>query len=319
MSEHQAPRFFETGSTLAATYHISGEGGRGGTSQLFGATNWLGNQFIIKAATGNEQRLLFKEAELYETMPDPLFPRFIELGLTEQNLSFIVMERIIGSNCHGQKFNLPQAIEIMMQVCGLERLHRQGWLHLDIKPSNIMVQADRTVRVIDLGAAEPIGPVIDNIVCSPLYCSPEQARDRLRSIQHFPIQVLTEAADAYAIGTTLFKLITHTDLAYRFCRSIGIYQPNLWDYFRAHADDKAMPELQADELAERYHFPKHGQHHRQVTERFAEMHHELRDLLKELLAKDQFARLSDFAEIRERLAPIRELANELSLFEEEAA
>ncbi len=77
-------------------------------------------------------------------------------------------------------------------------------IHCDIKPDNIMIDRDGTVKVADLGLARALGPQgttghDDYIVGTPNYISPEQARGEAH---------LDCATDIYALGATLYHMVT---------------------------------------------------------------------------------------------------------------
>lgn len=83
---------------------------------------------------------------------------------------------------------------------GLVYLHDHGKLHLDIKPSNVLVTHDGRVVVLDLGLvadASAYGHVAGVILGTPLYMSPEQAAMR----------PLSAATDWYAVGVMLFEML----------------------------------------------------------------------------------------------------------------
>jgi serine/threonine-protein kinase len=122
---------------------------------------------------------------------------------------FLVMEY-----CEGETLDrrmeregaLPgaEAIRITTQVArGLAYAHGEGFVHGDIKPANIMLLSSGAVKILDLGLSKRMGtPTLaqgDTAVGTPDYIAPEQA--------------LSEAdidgrADIYALGATLFHLVT---------------------------------------------------------------------------------------------------------------
>lgn len=82
-----------------------------------------------------------------------------------------------------------------LQLCSaLDYLHAQGYLHLDLKPANIVVGDDGRARVLDLSLARPPGPARRGIGTRP-YQAPEQARGGL----------LVEATDVWGIGVVLWE------------------------------------------------------------------------------------------------------------------
>lgn len=66
------------------------------------------------------------------------------------------------------------AIQVLREcLAGLGALHREGIVHGDVKPSNIMLKRTGTVKLIDLGSAENIGSSLQRPMWSPVYAAPE--------------------------------------------------------------------------------------------------------------------------------------------------
>jgi len=101
---------------------------------------------------------------------------------------------------------VAEACEIVRQAAvGLDYIHRQGLVHRDIKPSNLMLRADGTVKVLDLGLALLGERQRDELSgCGRLmgtldFMAPEQARDS---------HEVDPRADVYSLGCTLYLLLT---------------------------------------------------------------------------------------------------------------
>lgn len=87
----------------------------------------------------------------------------------------------------------------------LSYIHSKGIIHMDIKPSNIMMESGRNVRLMDLGIADISNTVngsSSGMMGTPKYAAPEQFSDIDRKLQ------LTPATDIYEAGVTLYELLT---------------------------------------------------------------------------------------------------------------
>lgn len=140
-------------------------------------------------------------------------------GRCTGNSSYLVMEYVEGEDLdHWLKRNgeLPVAwcCEVARQAAlGLDHIHRQGIVHRDIKPNNLLIVARTAretpqVKIADLGAAciksgfgEAFTPLtsINQFLGTPNFVAPEQVANA-RDVDH--------RADIFSLGCTLFKLLT---------------------------------------------------------------------------------------------------------------
>jgi tRNA A-37 threonylcarbamoyl transferase component Bud32 len=126
---------------------------------------------------------------------------------------FLVMEFVEGVNlsrlvrCAGP-LSVPDACEIIRQAAiGLHYAHQHGLVHRDVKPSNLMLTSQGTVKVLDLGLARLRSESTDDseftsagqIMGSPDFMAPEQGLDSRDA---------DARTDVYSLGCTLYFLLT---------------------------------------------------------------------------------------------------------------
>jgi serine/threonine-protein kinase len=81
-------------------------------------------------------------------------------------------------------------------------MHQRGFVHADMKPSNMMVNDDGTVKVIDLGQACPVGTKKVRVQGTPGYIAPEQAFK----------EAITPSTDVYNLGATLHWVLVRSEI-----------------------------------------------------------------------------------------------------------
>ncbi|GAB3081285.1 protein kinase domain-containing protein [Corynebacterium aquatimens] len=137
---------------------------------------------------------------------------------------FLIMELITGGTLRellAERGPMPPhaAATVMRAVLtGLSVAHDKGMVHRDIKPDNILIGGDHTVKLGDFGlvrAASESRRSSDHIVGTVAYLSPEQVDG----------SEITQASDVYSAGVVLFELLTgrapfsgDTDMAHAFAR-----------------------------------------------------------------------------------------------------
>jgi len=131
---------------------------------------------------------------------------------------FLVMEFVDGESL-GQKLErerrIPEAesVRIIGQVCqGLHKAHKQGMIHRDVKPDNIMLTADGTAKLTDLGLVKDMDAELNLTrtgrgLGTPHFMAPEQFRNAKSA---------DVRCDIYSLGATLYQMVTG-ELPFKSC------------------------------------------------------------------------------------------------------
>ena len=125
-------------------------------------------------------------------------------------IQYIVMEYIDGITLksyiesHG-RVAWKDTVSIVMQILkALQHAHDKGIIHRDVKPQNIMIASDGTIKVTDFGIARfarsDYKTMTDKAIGSVHYISPEQARS----------EVTDEKADIYSVGVIMYEMLSGT-------------------------------------------------------------------------------------------------------------
>ena len=149
------------------------------------------------------------EAEAAGKLHHPNIVPIYEFGTAEGN-PFISMPLVEGSDLarmtRGTPMDAQPLARLMAKLAhAIHFAHQRGILHLDLKPANVLVDAQGEPHVTDFGLAKRIGPaevtaVASEIIGSPNYMAPEQVSGRTDEI--------TTAADVYSLGAIMYELLT---------------------------------------------------------------------------------------------------------------
>lgn len=129
----------------------------------------------------------------------------VHVELKGRQFPVMVMEYVAGRSCAEHlvehPVSVPRTLRWAREIAdALEYAHDRGVLHCDLKPQNIQVTEDDTIKVLDFGIARALyGPTAaDTVIGTIPYMAPEQLRERR----------YTEAGDIYSLGVSIFEMIT---------------------------------------------------------------------------------------------------------------
>jgi serine/threonine-protein kinase len=209
----RSPATISRGSLIASRYEILGCLGEGGMGVVFKAHDRVLDETVAMktlradAAESPEIRRRFvSEIKLARKVRHDNVCGIHEYG-DEQGLRYITMEFVEGVNLRKvmrARGHLPQseAFQIALQVArGLQAIHEAGIIHRDLKSTNIMLDAQGVVRVMDFGLAKQSGvdtTLLGAVMGTPEYMSPEQARG----------QRVDFRCDLYALGVLIYEVFT---------------------------------------------------------------------------------------------------------------
>jgi serine/threonine protein kinase len=155
------------------------------------------------------RKMFFNEAHTAGMLQHANILDIFDAGV-DDDVCYIVMELIEGGDtlknyCKPERL-LPvtQAVELIYKCAkALDYAHRQGVIHRDIKPTNILLTPDLDVKIADFSIAHIAHADLSNtmpmgFVGSPRYMSPEQIQE----------DVLTSQTDIYSLGVVFYELLT---------------------------------------------------------------------------------------------------------------
>src|SRR5689334_11207226 len=194
-------------------YDLIEEVGRGAYGVVYrGRDPFVQRDVAIKipsgAAAEKPDDTFFAEARAAGKLNHPYIVSVYDAA-KEAGQRYIVMEYIQGETLKrfcdhdGPRLKVDRVVDIMLKVSlALDYVHKNGVLHKDIKPANIMLTADGTPKLMDFGiAAESRSQPEERVARvegSPMFMSPEQCRG----------MQLTAASDLYALGALMYILLT---------------------------------------------------------------------------------------------------------------
>lgn len=192
-------------------------------------TGGMGSVFLAERADGMfEQKVALKvvkpgmnsleiikrfegERQILAKLRHPNIASLLDGGISDIGLPYFTMEFVEGKPiteyCDAKNLNIEQRLDIFKKVCtAVLYAHQNLVIHRDIKPGNILVKEDGTVKLLDFGIAKVFEEDENNKsltrtgfrVMTPEYASPEQVRG----------ETVSTATDIYSLGLILYQLLS---------------------------------------------------------------------------------------------------------------
>ncbi len=206
------------GARLGA-YRILREIGRGGMGTVYLAErddDQFRKRVAIKLVTrGMDTQALLgrfrRERDILARLDHPYIARLLDGGTNAEGRPYLVMEYVegtpINAYCVEHGLGTRDRIVLFLKVCSaVQSAHRNLVVHRDLKPGNILIDADFSPKLLDFGIAKLLGPddapeITMDIgavtMLTPDYASPEQVRRGQ----------ITTATDIYSLGAILYELL----------------------------------------------------------------------------------------------------------------
>ena len=204
------------GKKLDGRYEIKEIIGVGGMANVYKAYDSIDDRAVAVKILRDEHmendellRRFRNESKAIAVLSHPNIVKVYDVSFNE-DIQYIVMEHIDGITLkeyiEQQKvLRWKEAVHFTVQILrALQHAHDKGIVHRDIKPQNIMLLEDGTIKVADFGIARfaraSQHTVTDKAIGSVHYISPEQAKGELSD----------EKSDIYSIGVMLYEMTTGT-------------------------------------------------------------------------------------------------------------
>ena len=202
------------GTRLDGRYELTELVGEGGMADVYRAMDVLDNRMVAVKILKKEyseseefQRRFRNESKAIAMMSHPNIVKIYDMGFSDK-MQYIVMEYIDGITLKEyidseKVLNWKDAVHFVIQILrALQHAHNRGIVHRDIKPQNIMLLTDGTIKVMDFGIAkfarEESRTATDQAIGTVHYISPEQARG----------DAIDAKSDIYSVGVMFYEMLT---------------------------------------------------------------------------------------------------------------
>src|ERR1043166_1975203 len=192
---------------IVGKYKILSTIGSGGFGTVFLANDtWIDKQVALKVP--HKQNLdfgeLLREPRLLAALDHPNIVSIVTAE-KQENVFFIVMEYVPGETLEAVitregALDVARAVDYTCQICNaVDHAHKQGVLHRDLRPSNVLVGDKGLLKVADFGTSRflEIEAHGTTLLGRPPYMAPEQFHGKA-----------VFASDVYSLGVTMYQMVT---------------------------------------------------------------------------------------------------------------
>jgi eukaryotic-like serine/threonine-protein kinase len=192
---------------IVGKYKILSTIGSGGFGTVYLAEDtWIDKKVALKVPhkQGVDFGELLREPRLLATLNHPNIVAILTAE-KQENVFFIVMEFVPGETLESiiardGALDLPRALDYTCQIANaVDYAHKQGVLHRDLRPSNVLVGDSGLLKVADFGTSRflEIAAHGTTVIGSPPYMAPEQFQGKA-----------VFASDLYSLGVTIYQMLT---------------------------------------------------------------------------------------------------------------
>jgi eukaryotic-like serine/threonine-protein kinase len=222
-------------------YKILGKLGAGAMAVVYKARQLSLNRIVAikilpKKFSENPEYVerFYKEGEAAGKLNHPNIVQAIDVG-EAGGYHYFVMEFVEGKTIAddlqaGHVFSESEALDIIIQVAhALAHAHACGLIHRDVKPKNIMINNNGTVKLADMGLARGMSDIEaaqaeeGKAYGTPYYISPEQIRGKID---------IDGRSDIYGLGATFYHMVTG---------KVPFMADNSTDVMKKHLKEKLVP------------------------------------------------------------------------------
>jgi serine/threonine-protein kinase len=218
LSAMLAPDVREEPGALVGAFRLVSILGKGGMGEVWVAER-MGADFEQKVALkllppGDDElgatARFRRERQILARLSHPRIARFLDGGVTPDGRAWLAMELVEGlslvEHCKSKALDVDARLRLFVEVCdGVQFAHANLVVHRDLKPTNVLIDANGNPKLLDFGIAKLLADEDDATLThlgdrpmTPDYAAPEQVRG----------EAITTATDVWALGVILHELLT---------------------------------------------------------------------------------------------------------------